>query len=63
MDIHPSTFVRHRNMASYFNTNPLQEGLFTICMGLAGFFLIPSTPRHSKFLTSEQKEYVSFHIL
>ncbi|KIM38324.1 hypothetical protein M413DRAFT_30170 [Hebeloma cylindrosporum] len=32
------------------------EGLFTVCMGLAGFFVIPSTPSHSKFLTSEQKK-------
>jgi len=34
------------------------EGLFTICIGLAGFSLIPSTPRHSRFLTSEQKELI-----
>jgi hypothetical protein len=34
------------------------EGLFTICMGLIGFFLVPSTPRECKFLTFEQKEFV-----
>ncbi|KIM38325.1 hypothetical protein M413DRAFT_30171 [Hebeloma cylindrosporum] len=34
------------------------EGLFTVFMGLAGFSLIPSTPRQSKFLTSEQKELI-----
>jgi predicted MFS family arabinose efflux permease len=31
------------------------EGLFTVVIGLAGFFLVPSTPRDSKFLTHEQK--------
>ncbi|KAF8159942.1 MFS general substrate transporter [Crassisporium funariophilum] len=34
------------------------EGLFTVLMGLCGFFLVPSTPRDSKFLTHEQKEII-----
>ncbi|KAF9480332.1 MFS general substrate transporter [Pholiota conissans] len=34
------------------------EGLFTVIMGLLGFWLVPSTPRQSKFLTSEQKELI-----
>ncbi|PFH53311.1 hypothetical protein AMATHDRAFT_137753 [Amanita thiersii Skay4041] len=34
------------------------EGLFSVLMGVAGFFLVPSTPRDSKFLTREQKEII-----
>lgn len=33
-----------------------QEGLFSVLMGIASFFLVPSTPRGSKFLTDSQKE-------
>lgn len=32
------------------------EGLFSILMGLIGFFVVPATPRDSKFLNSEEKE-------
>ena len=35
-----------------------QEGLVTIIMGIAGFLVVPSTPRESRFLTDNQKEYV-----
>jgi predicted MFS family arabinose efflux permease len=31
------------------------EGLFSIVMGIAGFFLVPSTPRGSRFLTDGEK--------
>ncbi|KAJ3503782.1 hypothetical protein NLJ89_g8279 [Agrocybe chaxingu] len=34
------------------------EGLFTVLMGFIGFFLVPATPRESKFLTYEQKELI-----
>ena len=37
-------------------THLMQEGLFTILMGVLGFFLVPSTPRDSKFLSAEEKE-------
>ncbi|PPQ69365.1 hypothetical protein CVT26_002520 [Gymnopilus dilepis] len=34
------------------------EGLFTVVMGIIGFFVLPSTPRDSKFLTHEEKELI-----
>ncbi|TFK43324.1 MFS general substrate transporter [Crucibulum laeve] len=34
------------------------EGLFSILMGITGFFLVPSTPRDSKFLTDNQKDII-----
>ncbi|KAF8883333.1 MFS general substrate transporter [Gymnopilus junonius] len=34
------------------------EGLFTVLIGILGFFVLPSTPRDSKFLTDEQKELI-----
>uniref|UniRef100_A0A8H7Y4K6 Major facilitator superfamily (MFS) profile domain-containing protein n=2 Tax=Psilocybe cubensis TaxID=181762 RepID=A0A8H7Y4K6_PSICU len=34
------------------------EGLFSILMGLAGYLLLPSTPRDSKFLTHDEKEVI-----
>ncbi|KJA14608.1 hypothetical protein HYPSUDRAFT_48993 [Hypholoma sublateritium FD-334 SS-4] len=34
------------------------EGLFTILMGITGFFLVPSTPRDSKFLSAEEKDAI-----
>ena len=33
-----------------------QEGLFSMLMGILGFFIVPSTPGGSKFLTEEEKE-------
>jgi len=33
-----------------------QEGLFTVIIGIIGFFVIPSSPRESKYLTEEEKE-------
>ncbi|KAF9025133.1 MFS general substrate transporter [Hymenopellis radicata] len=32
------------------------EGLFSVCVGIAGFFLVPSTPRDVLFLTEEEKD-------
>ncbi|KAF7791700.1 hypothetical protein EIP86_002723 [Pleurotus ostreatoroseus] len=34
------------------------EGLFTVLSGLALFFLMPSTPAHAPFFTTEEKRYV-----
>jgi sugar phosphate permease len=34
------------------------EGLFSVLMGIAGFFLVPSTPRGSKFLTDIEKDMI-----
>jgi len=34
------------------------EGLFSMLMGLLGFFLVPATPRHSRFLTEDQKDII-----
>lgn len=34
------------------------EGLFSILMGIAGFFLVPSTPQDSKFLTQAEKNLI-----
>lgn len=36
----------------------IQEGLFSVLIGILGFFIVPSTPRGSKFLTDDEKEYV-----
>ncbi|KAF8817612.1 MFS general substrate transporter [Phlegmacium glaucopus] len=35
------------------------EGLFSIVIGLIGFFVVPSTPRDSKFLTEDQKDIIT----
>ena len=37
----------------------LQEGLFTILVGIISFFFMPSTPRDSRFLNERQKESAS----
>ncbi|KAF9519048.1 hypothetical protein BS47DRAFT_1337603 [Hydnum rufescens UP504] len=34
------------------------EGLFSVVMGFAGFFLIPSTPRRSKFINEREKDLI-----
>ncbi|KIM78028.1 hypothetical protein PILCRDRAFT_76059 [Piloderma croceum F 1598] len=34
------------------------EGLFTVVMGIASFFLVSSTPRDSKFLTDSEKDII-----
>ncbi|CAL1707464.1 unnamed protein product [Somion occarium] len=34
------------------------EGLFTVIVGVVSFFLIPSTPQGSKFLTQRQKDII-----
>jgi len=34
------------------------EGLFTILVGITGFFFVPSTPRDANFLTEYQKELI-----
>ncbi|KXN92712.1 hypothetical protein AN958_06990 [Leucoagaricus sp. SymC.cos] len=34
------------------------EGLFSVLMGIAGFFLVPSTPKESKFLTPAEKKLI-----
>ena len=42
----------------FFFCNPqplIQEGFFSIVVGLLGFFVVPSTPYDSKFLTENQK--------
>ena len=59
LDIYPSTSVCSKRDNLLTNCH-LQEGLFTVCVGLCGFSLVPSTPRDSKFLTSEQKEWAIF---
>ena len=33
----------------------IKEGLFSFVIGLLGFFVVPSTPNDSKFLTENQK--------
>ena len=33
------------------------EGIVTVLVGLSGFFLIARSPYHTRFLTSEQREY------
>ncbi|KAH8818696.1 MFS general substrate transporter [Flagelloscypha sp. PMI_526] len=35
------------------------EGLFTVLIGILGFFIIPSTLEESKFLTAEEKEILT----
>jgi len=34
------------------------EGLFSVLMGIGGFFLVPSTPQESRFLTQEEKDLI-----
>ncbi|KAF8815171.1 MFS general substrate transporter [Phlegmacium glaucopus] len=34
------------------------EGLFSVVIGLIAFFVVPSTPRDSKFLTEHQKDII-----
>ncbi|KAF9564921.1 MFS general substrate transporter [Agrocybe pediades] len=34
------------------------QGLFTVVMGVVGFFVIPSSPRESKYLTEEEKDFI-----
>ncbi|KAF9038139.1 MFS general substrate transporter [Panaeolus papilionaceus] len=34
------------------------EGLFTVLVGVAGFFLVPRTPRQSRFLTEAEKDAI-----
>lgn len=34
------------------------EGLFTFAFGVATFFLLPRTPSHARFLSTEEKEYI-----
>jgi len=38
------------------------EGLFSVLMGLLGFFLVPSTPQDSKFLTPAEKELIKYRL-
>ncbi|KDR77102.1 hypothetical protein GALMADRAFT_428725 [Galerina marginata CBS 339.88] len=35
------------------------EGLFSILVGLISFFLVPATPKQSRFLSDEQKEIIT----
>ena len=37
--------------------NPI--GLFTVLFGLCSYFLVPATPNHARFLSSDEKEYVA----
>ncbi|KAF9477434.1 MFS general substrate transporter [Pholiota conissans] len=34
------------------------EGLFSVAVGIVSFWLVPKTPRHSKFLTDHQKDLI-----
>ncbi|KAF8159947.1 MFS general substrate transporter [Crassisporium funariophilum] len=34
------------------------EGLFTVVFGIAAFFLVPSTPRESRYLTESEKDLI-----
>ncbi|PPR06287.1 hypothetical protein CVT24_001093 [Panaeolus cyanescens] len=34
------------------------EGIFTVVIGVAGFFLVPRTPRQSRFLTDAEKDAI-----
>lgn len=34
----------------------VQEGIFSVLMGLIGFFVVPSTPRDVLFLSEAEKE-------
>jgi sugar phosphate permease len=38
------------------------EGLFSFCMGLIGYFLVPATPQDSRFLTQHQKDLIKFRL-
>ncbi|XP_006461486.1 hypothetical protein AGABI2DRAFT_222276 [Agaricus bisporus var. bisporus H97] len=38
------------------------EGLFSVIMGVIGFFLVPATPQDSKFLTQSQKDLIKFRL-
>jgi len=38
------------------------EGLFSVLIGLIGFFVVPSTPRDSKFLTEDQKDIIMMRL-
>lgn len=40
-----------------------QEGLFTVCFGIASFFILPRTPADTAFLTEEEKRYVESTLL
>ncbi|KAL1713440.1 major facilitator superfamily domain-containing protein [Schizophyllum commune] len=35
------------------------EGLFTVVVGITGFFVLPRTPQHARFLSAKEKEYVT----
>lgn len=39
-----------------------QEGLFSILMGILGFFLVPSTIQDSRFLTQTDKDLLKFRL-
>lgn len=39
------------------------EGLFTVCFGIASFFILPRTPADTAFLTEEEKRYVESTLL
>lgn len=35
------------------------EGLFTVLVGISGFFVLPRSPQHASFLTAAEKKYVA----
>ena len=45
-------------LVSITHSHLQQEGLFSILIGITSFFLVPSTPRDSKFLTLHEKQLI-----
>ena len=46
------------SLLSITHSHLQQEGLFSILIGITSFFLVPSTPRDSKFLTLHEKQLI-----
>jgi len=43
---------------THSHSHSQQEGLFSILIGITSFFLVPSTPQDSKFLTLHEKNLI-----
>lgn len=46
------------SLVSIAHSHSQQEGLFSFLVGVTSFFLVPSTPRDSKFLTLHEKQLI-----
>ena len=60
MDLHPCMYsiIFLLCLVSITHSHLQQEGLFSILIGITSFFLVPSTPRDSKFLTLHEKQLI-----